>query len=105
MNFCKAFNERTKDKIGKILTACVHVYEDKSIDFDIKSEPAAISILKAAKIDKGSGVPNQKKVGKISDADLTKIAEEKMNDLNAYTIEEAKKIIAGTARSIGVDII
>lgn len=105
MNFCKEFNERTKDKIGKILTVCVHVYEDKSIDFDVKSEPAAIAILKAAKIDKGSGIPNQKKVGKISDADLTKIAEEKMNDLNAYTIEEAKNIIAGTARSIGVDIV
>ena len=105
MNFCKDFNDKTKDQKGKLLPVIVFYYDDKSIDFVIKKESVVSALMKAAHIEKGSGVPNQTKVGQISAVNLQKIAEEKIADLNAYDIEAAKKIIAGTAQSMGIEII
>lgn len=105
MNFCKDFNEKTKDQKGKLLPVVVNFYDDKSIDFVIKKESVVAALMKVARIDKGSGVPNQNKVGKISHEDLQKIAEEKIDDLNSYDVGAAEKIIAGTARSIGIEIV
>ena len=102
MDFCKKFNEQTKDKAGQLLPVVITIYEDKTIDFVVKSEPASISILKALNVQKGSSVPNQNKIGTISQEALRKIAESKMQDLNAFTVEQAMKTIAGTAKSMGV---
>ena len=104
MEFCKAFNARTQDKAGLVIPAVVTIYADRSFTFELKSPPAAVLLKNAAKIDKGSGEPNRTKVGTVTDAQLAEIAEIKKQDLNAYDIEAAKKIIAGTARSMGLEV-
>lgn len=104
MEFCKQFNGRTQDKAGKVLPVEITVYMDKSFDFIIKTPPAAVQILEAAKIKKGSGEPNRKKVASITWDQVKAIAEDKMQDLNAFTVESAMKMIAGTARSMGVNV-
>jgi len=105
MEFCKAFNERTKDQQGTILPVIITVYEDRTYTFIIKTPPAAVLIKKALKLEKGSSEPNKTKVGKITQAQLEEIAKLKMPDLNAHDVEAAKKIIAGTARSMGVEVV
>ena len=104
MEFCKQFNARTQDKQGKVLPVAITVYKDKSFDFVIKTTPAAVQILEAAKIKKGSGEPHVNKVANISWDQVKAIAEDKMADLNAFTIESAMKMVAGTARSMGVKV-
>lgn len=104
MEFCKQFNGRTQDKPGKVLPVEITVYADKSFDFIIKTPPAAVQILEATKIKKGSGEPNRKKVGSITWDQIKVIAEDKMQDLNAFTVESAMKMVAGTARSMGVNV-
>ncbi len=102
--FIQAFNERTKELNGKVVGCVITVYKDRSFEFEIKSSPAAVLICEAAGIEKGSGTPNTKKVGKISQDQVRAIAEEKMSDLNAATVESAMRVIAGTARSMGVTV-
>ena len=104
MEFCKAFNARTQEKAGLIIPSVITIYVDRSFTFELKSPPAAVLLKKAAKIDKGSGEPNRNKVGTVSEADLEEIAEIKKADLNAWDVEAAKKIIAGTARSMGLEV-
>jgi large subunit ribosomal protein L11 len=104
MEFCKQFNGRTQDKQGKVLPVQITVYKDKSFEFVIKTPPAAVQILEAAKAKKGSGEPHINKVATISWDQVKTIAEDKMPDLNAFTIESAMKMVAGTARSMGVKI-
>jgi len=104
MEFCKQFNGRTQDKQGKVLPVAITVYKDKSFDFVIKTPPAAVQILEAAKLKKGSGEPHIRKVATISWDQVKTIAEDKMPDLNAFTVESAMKMVAGTARSMGVKI-
>ncbi|MDP5078351.1 MAG: 50S ribosomal protein L11 [Nonlabens sp.] len=104
MEFCKQFNARTQDKPGKVLPVAITVYKDKSFDFVIKTPPAAIQILEAVKLKGGSGEPNRKKVGAITWDQVRAIAEDKMPDLNAFTIDSAMKMVAGTARSMGVNV-
>ena len=104
MEFCKQFNGRTQDKAGKVLPVVISVYKDKSFDFVIKTPPAAVQILEAAKAKKGSGEPNRKKVASVTWDQVRTIAEDKMQDLNAFTVESAMKMIAGTARSMGVNV-
>ncbi len=104
MEFCKQFNGRTQDKAGKVLPVAITVYKDKSFDFVIKTPPAAVQILEAAKLKKGSGEPNRKKVAAITWDQVKAIAEDKMPDLNAFTIESAMRMVAGTARSMGVTV-
>ncbi len=103
-DFCKQFNDRTKTKIGDVVPAEITVYEDRSFDFILKTPPAVELIKKAAKIAKGSGKPLSEKIGNITDAQLEEIAQIKMPDLNAHDLEAAKKIIAGTARQMGIEI-
>jgi large subunit ribosomal protein L11 len=105
MDFCKAFNDKTKDQQGTILPVVISVYEDRTYDFIIKTPPAAVLIKKALKLDKGSGEPNKEKVGKITRAQLREIAEIKMPDLNANDVEMAANIIGGTAHSMGIDVV
>lgn len=102
--FVSQFNERTKEYQGTIVPVVISVYSDKSFTFEVKSPPAAVLIKQEAEIAKGSGVPNKEKVGKINTKQLRKIAETKFNDLNAFDLEHAERIIRGTARSMGVDI-
>ncbi len=102
--FCKEFNDKTKDRMSDIVPVEITVYEDRSYDFILKTPPAAELIKKAAGIKKGSGKSLTEKIGKISDAQLAEIAKIKMPDLNAHDLEAAKKIIAGTARQMGVEI-
>ncbi len=104
MEFCKQFNARTQDKQGKVLPVAITVYKDKSFDFVIKTPPAAVQILEAAKVKKGSGEPHTRKVATISWDQVKVIAEDKMPDLNSFTIESAMKMVAGTARSMGVKV-
>ena len=104
MEFCKQFNARTQDKQGKVLPVAITVYKDKSFDFVVKTPPAAVQILEAAKIKKGSGEPHIKKVATITWDQVKAIAEDKMPDLNAFTVESAMKMVAGTARSMGVKV-
>lgn len=104
MDFINAFNEQTKDVKGQPVPTKITVYEDKSFTFTIKSTPAATLIKQAAGLQKGSGVPHKEKVGKLTQAQLTQIAEAKLPDLNANDIEAAKKVIAGTARSMGIEV-
>jgi len=104
VEFCKQFNARTQDKPGKVLPVAITVYKDKSFDFVVKTPPAAIQIMEVTKIKKGSGEPHIRKVATISWDQIKTIAEDKMQDLNAFTIESAMKMVAGTARSIGVKV-
>lgn len=104
MAFTKEFNERTKDKAGLIIPVVITVYADRSFSFITKTPPASVLIKKACKIESGSGVPNKTKVAKITKAQLQEIAETKMPDLNAANIETAMSMIAGTARSMGVEV-
>jgi large subunit ribosomal protein L11 len=104
MEFCKQFNARTQDKPGKILPVQITVYKDKSFDFVVKTPPAAIQILEAAKVKSGSGEPNRKKVANVTWDQIRTIAEDKMPDLNAFTIEKAMSMVAGTARSMGITV-
>jgi len=103
--FVSQFNERTKGLNGTIVPVVISVFRDKSFTFEVKSPPAAVLLKQAAEIAKGSGVPNKEKVGKVSAKQLRKIAETKFKDLNAYDIEQAEKIIKGTAQSMGVEIV
>ena len=103
-DFCKQFNARTQDKPGKVLPVVISVYKDKSFDFAIKTPPAAVQLLEAAKIKKGSGEPNINKVSNVSWDQVKAIAEDKMLDLNAFTIDSAMKMVAGTARSMGINV-
>ena len=104
MEFCKQFNGRTQDKAGKLLPVVITVYADKSFDFIIKTPPAATQILESIKIKKGSGEPNLSKVGSITWDAIRTIAEDKMQDLNCFTIKSAMMMVAGTARSMGVKV-
>jgi len=104
MEFCKQFNARTQEKQGKVLPVAINVYKDKSFDFVIKTPPAAVQLLEAAKIKKGSGEPNRVKVANVTWDQVRAIAEDKMPDLNAFSIESAMKMIAGTARSMGLTV-
>ena len=104
MDFCKAFNAKTQDKMGDIIPVEITVYADRSFTFITKTPPASRLILKSANIQKGSGEPNKEKVGKIKESDLEKIAEIKMSDLNANTIDQAKEMIRGTAKSMGIEV-
>lgn len=105
MAFCKEFNARTKDQAGMILPTIITVYADRSFSFILKSPPASILLTKAAKVAKGSGVPNREKVGKVTKAQVAEIAEIKKADLGANSKEAAARIIEGTARSMGIDVI
>lgn len=102
--FCTAFNERTQDKQGQLIPIVIKVYDDRSFDFELKQPPAASMLLEKAKLKKGSGEPNKNKVGSITKAQLREVAEAKMPDLNATSIEGAENIIAGTARNMGITI-
>jgi large subunit ribosomal protein L11 len=105
MEFCKAFNAKTQDlEPGLPIPVVISVYKDRSFDFVTKTPPASVLLLKAAKLQKGSAEPNKKKVGKVTQAQLREIAETKMPDLNAYDTEHAMRIIAGTARSMGLEV-
>ena len=104
MDFCKSFNAKTQDKAGDIIPVEITVYADRSFTFVTKTPPASRLILKSAKLSKGSSEPNKDKVGKISESDLEKIAEVKMADLNANSVEQAKEMIRGTARSMGIEV-
>jgi large subunit ribosomal protein L11 len=104
MEFCKAFNAQTQDQNGRIIPVEITVFEDRSFTFITKTPPAAVLIKEAAGIDKGSGEPNRNKVGKITQNQVRQIAETKMQDLNANDVDQAAKIIAGTARSMGVEV-
>jgi len=104
MEFCKQFNARTQDKQGKVLPVVITVYKDKSFEFVVKTPPAAVQLMEAAKIKKGSGEPNRVKNGSVSWDQVKAIAEDKMVDLNAFTVESAMSMVAGTARSMGLKI-
>jgi len=104
MEFCKQFNARTQDNAGKILPVIINVYTDKSFDFVIKRPPVAVQIMELAKIKSGSATSNRKKVGSFSWDQVRKIAEDKMVDMNCFTVESAMSMIAGTARSMGVTV-
>ncbi len=104
MEFCKQFNARTQDKPGKVLPVLITVYTDKSFDFIIKTAPAGVQLLEAAKIQGGSKEPNRSKVGKVSWDQVETIARDKMADLNCFTVESAMKMVAGTARSMGITV-
>ncbi len=104
MEFCKQFNARTQDKPGKVLPVVITVYADKSFDFIIKTPPVAIQLLDATKLQSGSAEPNRKKVGSVTWDQVKAIAEDKMPDLNAFTIESAMSMVAGTARSMGITV-
>ncbi len=104
MEFCKQFNGRTQDKAGKVLPVVITVYADKSFDFIIKTPPAAVQLLEAAKLKSGSAESNRIKVGTVSWDQVRAIAEDKMQDLNAFTVESAMKMVAGTARSMGINV-
>ena len=105
MEFCKQFNARTQDKAGKVLPAVITVYNDKSFDFVIKTPPAAVQLIEAAKLKKGSPESNRSKVGKVTWDQVRTIAEDKMPDLNCFSVESAMKMVAGTARSMGINVI
>lgn len=104
MDFCKQFNAKTQKDQGMVIPVVITVFSDRSFSFVTKSPPAAVLLLKAAGIDKGSGEPNKRKVGKVTQDDLRKIAETKIQDMNAFTIEQAMRSIEGTARSMGLEV-
>jgi large subunit ribosomal protein L11 len=105
MEFCKAFNVRTQEQAGLIIPAVITVYADRSFTFELKTPPAAILLKRAAKIAKGSGEPNREKVGTVTSSQVKEIAEMKAPDLNSHNIEMAMRIVAGTARSMGIDVV
>ncbi len=104
MDFCKAFNARTQEKAGKVLPVVITYYTDKSYDFVVKTPPVAIQLLEASKIKSGSAEPNRKKVAEVTWEQVQKIAEDKMPDLNCFTVMSAMKMVAGTARSMGITV-
>jgi large subunit ribosomal protein L11 len=104
MEFCKQFNARTQDRMGKVLPVVLTVYTDKSFEFIIKTPPAAVQLLEAAKLQGGSKEPNRNKVGKVTWAQVEAIAKDKMPDLNCFTVESAMQMVAGTARSMGITV-
>jgi len=104
MEFCKAFNARTQDKQGLIIPAVITVYADRSFTFELRTPPAAVLLKRAAKIAKGSGDPMREKVGKVTRAQVREIAEQKLADLNAHDLDNATRIIEGTARSMGLEV-
>jgi large subunit ribosomal protein L11 len=104
MEFCKQFNARTQDKAGKVIPVIITVYRDKSFDFVIKTPPVAVQLMEVSKLQKGSPEPNRNKVGSVSWEQVQKIAEDKMPDLNAFTLESAIRMVAGTARSMGITV-
>jgi large subunit ribosomal protein L11 len=104
MEFCKRFNAATQDRMGKLLPVVLSVYKDKSFDFVIKTPPAAVQLMEAAKLQKGSPEPNRNKVGTVNWDQVRAIAQDKMQDLNCFTVESAMKMVAGTARSMGLRV-
>jgi len=105
MEFCKAFNARTQEKAGLIIPAVVTIYADRSFTFELKTPPAAVLLKRAAKIATGSGEPHREKVGKVTSSQVREIAEIKQPDLNAHDVEMAMRIIEGTARSMGIEVV
>lgn len=105
MDFCKQFNARTQDKAGKVLPVIITVYSDKSFDFVVKQPPVAIQLKEAAKVQKGSAQPNRDKVGQVTWDQVREIAQDKMSDMNCFTLEAAMRMIAGTARSMGINVV
>ncbi len=105
MGFCKQFNARTQDKAGKVLPVIITVYSDKSFDFVVKQPPVAIQLKEAAKVQKGSAQPNRDKVGQVTWDQVREIAQDKMPDMNCFTLEAAMRMIAGTARSMGINVV
>ena len=105
MDFCKQFNARTQDKAGKVLPVIITVYSDKSFDFIVKQPPVAIQLKEAAKAKSGSALPNRDKVGQVTWDQVREIAQDKMSDMNCFTIEAAMRMIAGTARSMGINVV
>lgn len=104
MEFCKRFNARTQDQPGKLIPVIITVYKDKSFEFELKTAPAAVQLLEASKVKSGSAEPNRKKVGSVTWDQVRAIAENKMQDLNAFTVESAVNMVAGTARSMGLTV-
>ena len=104
MDFCKQFNARTQDKAGKVLPVIITVYSDKSFDFVVKQPPGAIQLKEAAKVKSGSAQPNRDKVGEVTWEQIEAIARDKMPDLNCFTVEAAMRMVAGTARSMGINV-
>ena len=104
MDFCKQFNARTQDKAGKVLPVIITVYSDKSFDFVVKQPPVAIQLKEAAKVQKGSAQPNRDKVGEVTWEQIEAIARDKIPDLNCFTVEAAMRMVAGTARSMGINV-
>ena len=104
MEFCKRFNARTADTPGKLVPVIITVYKDKSFEFELKTVPAAVQLLEASKVKSGSAEPNRKKVGSVTWDQVTVIAQDKMNDLNAFSLESAISMVAGTARSMGLTV-
>jgi len=104
MEFCKQFNARTQDKAGKIIPVIITVYRDKSFDFVVKTPPVAVQLMEITKLQKGSPEPNRNKVATVTWEQVEKIAEDKMPDLNAFTLESAARMVAGTARSMGITV-
>jgi large subunit ribosomal protein L11 len=104
MEFCKRFNARTQDQPGKLIPVIITVFKDKSFEFELKTAPAAIQLLEASKVKSGSAEPNRKKVGSVTWDQVTTIAQDKMKDLNAFTLTSAIKMVAGTARSMGLTV-
>lgn len=105
MDFCKQFNARTQDKAGKVLPVIITVYSDKSFDFVVKQPPVAIQLKEAAKVQKGSAQPNRDKVGQVTWDQIREIAQDKMPDMNCFTLESAMRMVAGTARSMGISVV
>ena len=105
MDFCKQFNARTQDKAGKVLPVIITVYSDKSFDFVVKKPPVAIQLKEAAKVQKGSAQPNRDKVGQVTWDQIRDIAQDKMPDMNCFTLESAMRMVAGTARSMGINVV
>ncbi|CDC97782.1 50S ribosomal protein L11 [Alistipes sp. CAG:268] len=105
MDFCKQFNARTQDKAGKVLPVIITVYSDKSFDFVVKQPPVAIQLKEAAKVQKGSAQPNRDKVGQVTWEQIRDIAKDKMSDMNCFTLEAAMRMVAGTARSMGINVV
>lgn len=105
MDFCKQFNARTQDKAGKVLPVIITVYSDKSFDFVVKQPPVAVQLKEAAKVQKGSAQPNRDKVGQVTWEQVRDIAKDKMSDMNCFTLEAAMRMVAGTARSMGINVV